>query len=175
MFMKGRAVVLAVLMLALSGCEGLGGFGAGRVAPGDSAAHVDSRMGPPAERLTEANGNVVWFYPGGRLGRETWAVRIGPDGRVREVEQRLTEANIAKIVPNQTTTREVRALLGPPDRDVYYPATKLNSWSYPMVPGPMMDWMVLWVEHEAGVVRKVTYTVDPERNAFSTDGGNTQP
>lgn len=153
--------------LLLAGCVNFGGT---HLVPGSStAAQVEATMGAPAEKLAEANGDSVWFYPGGRLLRETYAVRMGANGVVRSVEQRLTEENIKKIEPGKTTIKEVRALMGPPYHEVYYPWKKMHSWTYPMVPGSILDWMVLWVEHDdEGIVRSAIYAIDPERNYFST-------
>lgn len=160
-------LLLLISAWLLAGCTT---FGGSHLVPGTStAAEVESTMGMPAEKLAESGGDSVWFYPGGRLLRETYAVRIGANGVVRSVEQRLTEENIRKIVPGTTTIQEVRALMGPPSHVAYYPLKKLNSWSYPMVPGDITSWMVLWVEHDdSGVVRSALYGIDPERNSFST-------
>lgn len=165
--MKKSLSLLAATWL-LAGCST---FGGSHLVPGTStAAEVEATMGVPAEKLAVAGGDNVWFYPGGRLLRETYAVRIGANGVVRSVEQRLTEENIKKIVPGTTTIQEVRALMGPPSHVAHYPLKQLNSWTYPMVPGSILDWMVLWVEHDdSGIVRSAVYTIDPERNSFSTD------
>ena len=154
--------------LLLAGCSTFDG--SHLVSGTSTAAQVEATMGAPAEKLAGTGGDTLWFYPGGRLLRETYAVRIDASGVVRSVEQRLTEENIRKIVPGTTTIQEVRALMGPPYHVAYYPLKQLNSWTYPMVPGSILDWMVLWVEHdESGIVRSAVYTIDPERNSFSTD------
>lgn len=164
------AAVAATLAFGLAACAW---NNPSSLAPGDAQDTVESRLGRPAEIARQPDGSSVWFYPGGRLGRETWAVRMGPDGRVLGVEQRLTRDNIARIAPDSSNIRQVRDLLGPPYRDVYYPVTRLHTAEYPMQPGSMDQWMILWVDYDdTGTVRKVTYTVDPERNAYSTDSGD---
>lgn len=165
-----KPLAALALVALLAGCST---FNPSRIVPGTSTAgDVTANMGEPAEKLAEASGDSVWFYPWGRLGRQTWAIRVGADGTVRSVEQRLTEANIKRIEPGKTTIKEVRELMGPPWYSTYYPQRQLHTWTYPMFPGPIMDWMVLWVDFDdAGVVRSAIYTRDPEQNTYSTDSG----
>jgi len=94
---------------------GCGTFGGANLVPGQSsAADVQVAMGTPAEKTTNAAGEAVWFYPSAPNGRTTRAVRMRPDGAVVAVEQRLTRQYWSQIVPDRTTTKEVRELLGPP-------------------------------------------------------------
>ena len=73
-------------------------------------------MGPPANRIKLAGGDTVLQYPRGSAARETFAVRIGPDGVVREVSQIRTIENVGKIKIGGSSADDVRAILGPPDR-----------------------------------------------------------
>lgn len=168
--MRGAAPVpVLVLLLGLAACTW---NNPASLAPGDAQRVVEDRLGRPADIQKQPDGSSVWFYPGGRWGRQTWAVRMGPDGRVLGVDQRLTEDNIKRLVPEHTTMQQVRALLGPPTEDVYYPLAKLHSAIYPMIPGSIDNWMVLWVDYDdSGVVRRVTYGIDPERNGYTGDSG----
>jgi hypothetical protein len=162
------ALLLAASVL-VSGCAqfAFSGFG-----PGTSASDIQAKNGEPAERVSEANGDSVWYYPSGKIGRQTYAVRVGNDGRVRDVEQRLTEQNVQKIVADKTTIKEVRELMGPPSQVAYFPWKKYTSWEYPMMPGRPSDWRMLWVNFtEDGIVREVQYMRDPEADYISPDGG----
>lgn len=101
------------------------------VVPGKTrAAEVAALIGEPAERLQGADGGSVWFYPG-PVSRQTHAVRIGSDGIVRAVEERLTQDNFNKLVRHQSTMKDVRALLGPPSHVTYFSLAKRRVWDYP--------------------------------------------
>ncbi|MBK5105146.1 MAG: hypothetical protein JJE42_12935 [Burkholderiales bacterium] len=89
-------------------------------------------MGKPAERVEKPGGGSVLYYPRGPYGRETYAVSIGADGKVQAVEQRLTDANIGKLVLGTTTAREVRELFGPPAVTTRLPRLQRDVWEYPM-------------------------------------------
>ena len=56
-------------------------------------------MGTPAEKR-QVGAETWYFYPRQPYGRVTYVARVGPDGRLAGLEQRLTDANVAKIVPN---------------------------------------------------------------------------
>lgn len=83
-----------------------------RPAVSDAAA-VRADMGAPAEVLPLAEGGEAWFYPKG-LGRQTFRVELGADGRVKSVDQVLEERNFDRIVAGKTTRAELRLMLGPP-------------------------------------------------------------
>lgn len=124
-----RTILAAAAALCLFACASYDGRG---LVPEQSrAADVEALMGPPAERITNSAGETVWFYPHSPSGRETYAVRLRPDGTLIAVEQRLTKENFAKVVPGMTTN-EVRELLGPPWRITWMPLQERNVWDYPV-------------------------------------------
>ena len=129
-------------------------------------------MGPPAEKVAVGDESV-WFYPRQPFGRVTYAVRIGPDNRVRGVEQRLVEDNIKKIQVGKTTTSDVRALFGPPYFTAYLPLKKYDSWEYKFFPGHIYDWKVLYVQFSAdGLAQEVLFMDDAARNNLDNDNNN---
>jgi hypothetical protein len=147
-----------VLLLA-AGCASFDGQG---LAPGASEADVVARMGKPVETLARSNGDKVLFYPR-MLGRQTYAATFGPDGRLRAIEPRLNQENIARVALKQTKA-QVRELLGPPYRAERggWPRN-LEVWEY--IWRISEDQRVLWVEFaEDGTVREVIETHD-----FTTD------
>ena len=122
--MKTRLVLLAGIFLA--GCAADGR----NLRPGVSdAAAVRSDMGTPAEVLKLADGGEAWFYPRGRVGRQTYRAELGPDQRLRNVEQVLDEPHFARIVPGKSTREDVRQLLGPPEQE--YRSYSETIWQYP--------------------------------------------
>ena len=147
------------LALILAGCASFDGRG---LTPGVSnAAEVESVMGAPAERRKVANGETWYFYPRQPYGRMTFVARIAPDGRLIAVEQRLTDENVAKIIPNTTRTEQVRDLFGPPwstmrvdrmDRDIW--TWHMRRYGDPGIPVSLNVQM-----SPDGVVREV-YIID---------------
>jgi SmpA / OmlA family len=114
-------------------CGGLlGGCATGHsLVPGQSTeADVRARMGAPTDTRAEADGDRVWEYARGAEGFHTYMVRMGPDGRVKEVAQVLTEERLARIVPGKTTRSEVRRLLGRPGFEDTYGVGLTWSWRY---------------------------------------------
>ena len=104
-----RAIALALGIL-LAGCAA---NGVNLRAGVSDAAAVRADMGAPVETVSLADGGQAWFYPKG-LGRVTYRVELGPDEKVRAVEQVLDEAHFDRIQAGKTTKDELRALLGPP-------------------------------------------------------------
>ena len=97
---------------------------------GTSMAEVEAKMGKPKETLVDSTGHTVWFYPTAPSGRDTWAARFMPDGRLVNVEQRLTKENIARIVPGTTTQKQVHELLGPPSLAGPLQRLPFEEWDY---------------------------------------------
>jgi len=151
------ATVLTMLSLAalLGACAG-----ASSLVPGQSTeADVRARMGTPTDTRTEANGDKVWEYATGPEGFYTRQVRIGADGRVRQVAQMLTEDRFETIVPGKTTQAEVRNLLGRPMEDVNYRAGRTWSWRYLRM-GVSPGYMVVKFNPDGTVAERIVI-IDP--------------
>ena len=167
--MKTLCVATCLAAGLLSGCASYSG--SSLVAGKSTAAEVEALMGQPAERVEKPGGGSVLYYPRGPLGRETYAVVLGADGKVQAVEQRLTDANIAKLVPGTTTAREVRELFGPPPTTTRLPRLQRDVWEYPM-DNRAMPYLLLVQFSSDRIVREVfkmkDYVADP---ASGSDGG----
>jgi outer membrane protein assembly factor BamE (lipoprotein component of BamABCDE complex) len=125
---KSLALVLA-LASTLAGCASFDGRG---LTPGQSsAADVERVMGAPAEKR-QVGAETWYYYPRQPFGRKTYVARVAPDGRLVALEQRLTVENLAKIVPNSTSAKEVRELLGPPYIATQYARLDRNIWTWHM-------------------------------------------
>lgn len=157
--MRASALCIALAAaLAAAGCASYDGRG---LVPGQSTARdVEALMGPPAERLTLAGGDSVWFYPRQPFGMQVYAVRLSAEGLVRAVEARLTEENVARLVPGASTKKDVRELFGPPWETGFLPRQQREVWGYKMenAARAMHD---LYVQFSAdGVVREVLMVRD---------------
>ena len=155
-----RTLVLAAagLLALLGGCASYDGRG---LVPGRStAAEVEASMGRPAEKLVRA-GETIWYYPRGPAGWHTYAVRIGPDGVLRAIEQRITVENVRRLALGITTRQEVRELLGPPFLVSRLPRQKREVWEYQMIESGF-KWK-LWVQFsDDAVVREVLQLPHPD-------------
>jgi len=119
-------------ILVLLSCFGLvGGCSTpGSLVAGQSReADVRARLGAPTDTRTD-RGDKLWEYATGPEGFHTRLVRIGADGRVKEVTQLLTEEQFARIIPGQTPRAEVRNLLGRPSDETNYRAGLTWSWRH---------------------------------------------
>ena len=154
-----KAWWLALLLLA-TGCAGYAGRG---LVPGQStAAEVEALMGPAAERRPGNNGETVLWFPRLPYGRESYAARIGPDGKLVSLEQRLTEENLAFLARGKTTDEMVHDLFGPPEKVNQFPRMQREIWTYQM-PAVMTEWKVLLVQFSPySVLRECYYIDDPE-------------
>jgi hypothetical protein len=160
------ASAIALVLVSLVGaCASYDGRG---LVPGQSTtAQVEALMGRPAERLSTAAGETVWFYPHAPAGRDTYAVRMRADGVLISVEQRLTKENVARVVPGKTTPQEVRELFGPPWQVSRAPLTQREVWDYPMLVDNKL--MNFYVQIADGIVREAYLLHDPVYDA--PDGG----
>lgn len=116
-------------------------------------AEVEALMGQPALRV-ERGGEVLLYYPRGPSGWHSYVARIGADGRLVALEQRLTEENVARVKAGVWTREEVRELLGPPFAVSVQPRLGREVWEYQFL-DVAFKWS-LWVQFSAdGVVREV--------------------
>jgi hypothetical protein len=117
------------LVALLAGCatDGRG------LMPGQSTeADVLAAMGAPKERRTGTTaGETVLWFPRLPHGRASYAARIGADGRLIGVEQRLTRENLNRLKPDMSQESDVRDLLGPPYAVEVFSRQERRVWTYP--------------------------------------------
>jgi hypothetical protein len=153
-----RAAIVKCLLLALAGCAAFDGRG---LVPGSaSAAQVEALMGRPAEKITAADGDSIWFYPRQPMGRATYAVRIAPDGTLRGIEQRLTEHNMKLLVAGSTTMKETRELLGPPWQNARNFLNDRDCWDYRMYGRAQGEFTLSVQFSDDGLLREVYFLED---------------
>jgi hypothetical protein len=153
-----QIIALALAALAV-GCatEGRG------LVPGQStAADVEARMGPAAEKRPAPGGETVYYYPRLPWGYATYAARIASDGRLVAIEQRLTEENTEQLKVGATRAEQVRDLLGPPFEPMHQRLSGKDLWTYPMrIPGyPTPRWFLVQISPE-GVLTEKYFIDDP--------------
>lgn len=153
-----KSLLAFALLTLLTACASTDGS---KLVPGQStAADVEAAMGRPAEKRSVAGGETVYFYPHLPWGYATYAARIGPDGKLVAVEQRLTEKNIALLKPGATRAQEVRDLLGPPFEPMKQALSGNEIWTYPMriAGNPTPKWFLAHVSPDGVLVE--SYLID---------------
>jgi hypothetical protein len=163
--------ILPLALILVAACASTDGR---RLVPGQStAADVEAAMGRPAEKRPAPGGETVYFYPHLPWGYATYAARIGSDGKLLGVEQRLTEKNIALLKPGVTRAHEVRDLLGPPFEPMKQALSGNEIWTYPMriAGNPTPKWFLAHVSPE-GVLTETYLMDDPH---FNRHGVQTHP
>jgi hypothetical protein len=136
--------------------------------PGRSTV-ADVEAKHPAEKR-RVGGETVYYFPELPWGYRSYAARVGSDGKLIAVEQRLTEENIRKVLHGKSTLGEVRDLLGPPFEPMKRPTDGNEIWTYPMrIPSdPTPKWFVVQFSAD-GVVRETRLFDDMNYNRW---GGN---
>lgn len=163
--MKFAHVVVASLVAsALVACATTS-----RVPVGADEAQVRAAMGEPALALPDPDGGKHLVYPRGPGGTETHIARLGPDGRLRVLEQVLQESQFGKIRRGETTEAELLRLIGPPWRRIEFPNLGQVAWDYRFRDtwGYLADFSVM-VDARGIVASTVTVRIDP-RSASDRD------
>jgi hypothetical protein len=161
-----RHLLAFAVAVLLAGCASYSGQG---LVPGQATAdEVEAKMGPSAERRPGTNGETVRYYPRQPNGRQTYAARFGPDGKLRAIEQRLTPANVGWLMPGAWRAENVRDLFGPPYQAQYFANLEREIWTYKMYADGYMP-KDLYVQMSGdGVLREVLLMDDPQ---FASRGG----
>ena len=113
---------------------------------------VRAEMGAPAEVLKTAYGNEIWFYPRGRVGRETYRAEFDPAGKMVSFGQVLHEWNFDRIVAGKTTRTELREMLGPPNMEWVPMNGWETNWEYRYWWGGQQLWVVHFGIDQKGIV-----------------------
>jgi len=150
-------IMALVLVLLTAGCASE--FRS--LVPGQATGEdVERVMGPAAEKRTAANGETVLWFP--RPGaRANYAARIGKDGKLIAVEQRLTRENLDEIKRGVSREDDVRDLLGPPKQIDAAPRQQRSVWTYE-AQGPEPQMIVVQFSAD-GVVREAYMFNDPTK------------
>lgn len=121
-----RLLFAALLSGVVAGCAEPGSI----VPQQSTILEVRARMGTPTDIRFDRNGDELWEYASGPAGFETYVVRVGADGKVKEVTQILTDDQLMKIVPGTMTKADVRNLLGRPSDQTFTGAGTVWSWRF---------------------------------------------
>jgi len=155
----------AVLALAcLSACVGWT-----PVQPGQTEAEVIARLGRPTHVYQDGASRLL-EYMHGPMGQTTDMARIGPEGRLVSFEQVLTMQKFGTIKAGEADKDKVLRTIGAPSETHYYPASQLESWSYPFKENGIWDSLMSVFFDKAGIVRKLQN--GPDRKYDLGDGAH---
>jgi hypothetical protein len=162
-----KSKVIVALALLLAGCASYDGAG---LLPGKSTtADIQATMGTPDERQSR-DGETIWWYPRGPMGFHSYAVRVGSDGVLKAIEQRLTVENVRKVAANSWTKQDVHDLFGPPFMVSTLPRLQREVWEYQLREVDF-KWK-LWVQFSPdGVVREVLQMRHPDMDPPGNSSG----
>lgn len=157
--MKLAWTLLAALLVV--GCASIDGH---TLVPGKSTAkEVTALMGAPALEMKRPDGELRYYFERYQTGPAMFVARIGADGVLRGIEQRLVYQNIHAVREGMRTA-EVRELLGPPYSVSRLPRLQFDVWEYPWRHA-VRERRVLWVHFaDDGVVRRIVEMHDNERD-----------
>jgi hypothetical protein len=126
--MLQKALLLSCSLI-VAACASYGGSG---LKPGEARLEdVQQTMGLPALRWQDPDGSQQLAYPRGPMGFDTFMVRLGPDGKLRSIENVLDERHLAAVRPGMSK-EEVLRVLGPSDVNatVYFKARDELVWDW---------------------------------------------
>jgi hypothetical protein len=132
---------------------------------------AESRIGKPLDVLSTPAGEVVWQYPSGPFGQQTYVVTFGNDGRVKSVSQALTWDNFATIRRGMSR-EEIRLMFGRPFTSVTYRPLDEEVWSYRYLI-PVNDNRIFNVHFDAktGLVKTTSDQRDELFHPINLSGG----
>jgi hypothetical protein len=147
-----RKSAVCLLAALLAGCASFDGSG---LVPGKSTeSEVRALMGAPAQVLELPGGEKALYFSRLPEGRMMFVATIGPDGVLRQLDQRLTRENIKWLVAGTSTKKDVLGYFGPPGDVGRYPRLQREWWEYKYY--DYQDHRILTVQFsDDGVVREV--------------------
>jgi outer membrane protein assembly factor BamE (lipoprotein component of BamABCDE complex) len=94
-----------------------------------SEGDVRTAMGKPEIVWEEEGGKRTLEYPKGPNGVKTWMFEIGPDGKLKDWHQALTEENFRRVTGGMAMD-DVRRLLGKPRSTAQYRLKNEEVWDW---------------------------------------------
>lgn len=153
--------------LLLAGCATFDGR---TLTPGSTTAReVTARMGEPVLELKRPDGESLVYFERYLTGPAMFVARIGANGVLRGMEQRLVYENIYAVKEGMRV-EDVRELLGPPFSVSRLPRLQFDVWEYPWRHA-VRELRVLFVHFDDGgqvrrIVERHDYERDPEDGPF---------
>jgi outer membrane protein assembly factor BamE (lipoprotein component of BamABCDE complex) len=148
-----------LLVLLAAGCA----YGSGLVPGQSTIENVQASMGTPTMVREYSDGTQALWYSKLPYGRQNWAAVVDPNGILVSFDQRLTDANIARLQPGHSTADNVLDFLGPPFRRTPFPFKDGEAWEYQLPTTPERQTLYVEVSPDS-TVRKVYRLYDRDMN-----------
>jgi hypothetical protein len=112
---RPRTWIAVLACVAFTACATVPGGPSGKLEPGVSTMRdVRAAMGNPSAVWYDAEARENWDYDANPKSYFAYSVRFSADGRLEERRQLRSPEAIARIVPGQSTVRDVRESCGEP-------------------------------------------------------------
>jgi hypothetical protein len=163
--MTMKRLLIVAVVTGLAGCASLRS-----PEPGMTTAQLEASMGQAADKRVHSDGETWYYYPRQPHGLQMVVARVGKEGRVLAVEQRLTDENVARLEKGKTRADDVRDLLGPPWKVWPYPRMQREIWEYRMAIGggaSVPQGLYVQISPDS-VVREVYVLNDPDNRLSET-------
>lgn len=144
------AVVLACALLSACAGSPVG------TAMGTSGDDLVKRIGEPTSRYERA-GQKRLEYASGPYGKFTWMVDLDDQGRVKSVEQVLTDAQFALVRPGESAADLLWSLGRPSERGRAMYQQRIWAYRYDT---PLCRWFVITVLPD-DTVKDAGFLTDP--------------
>lgn len=152
-----RLAALALCALLLAGCATPDRDA--RLRPGVSGeAEVVALYGTPRRAWPEADGGRTLEYSSQPMGSHAYMVRLGADGRLLGIEDGLSPAGRARIVPGMTP-EQVSRLLGQERSRVFFRFSGEDVWDWTIEPDQPGYGMRFNVHFKDGVVLRASQSM----------------
>ncbi|MFG6414032.1 hypothetical protein ACG02S_09000 [Roseateles sp. DC23W] len=140
-----------------------------RLQPGVSRGEdVIALYGTPTRIWPEADGGRTLEYATQPRGEHCYMVRLAPDGRLMGIEDGLSYANRARIVPGMTP-EQVSRILGTERSRVFYKNSGEDVWDWTIKPDMTGYGMRFNVHFKDGVVLKASQSMVFPNRLFPFD------
>lgn len=154
-----RSLTALTALLSAAALAGCASAPASFVPGQTTIVEVRARSGTPTDIRFDRNGEELWEYARGPQGTETYLVRFGSEGKVKEVTQLLTDDQLMKVVPGTMTKADVRHLLGRPSDQTFTRAGTIWSWRFRRQ-GTQLGWLTVRFNPDNTVYERIA-TIDP--------------
>lgn len=149
-------LVLAILTIFLAACAG-----PQSLKPGTPIADARSALGRPTAEIKLADGGSRLQYSGQPFNQSVWNVDFDAQGRLRGVEQMMSDAAFAHVQAGKDTQADVLRLFGPPADTFHYRLSNQTAFMYRYhTHGGFPAAMFIYFD-PAGVVRRTETGLDP--------------
>lgn len=162
-----RPIAVTVLTCCLAACANPWQ----RFAPGDDVSRVTAGLGMPKEVYPLPDGGRRMLWPTRPFGETTTAADVDASGKVRSIEQVLTNQSLYQAEVGKWTQHDVQVHFGLPEETSYFPLMKRSVWTYRYMDNDVWYMLYHFYFDDAGILRLTQKTPDPLHDPDRRGGG----